>query len=134
MLIHCIIIITIIKLVLEDSGHNHVRGGHEIETDNDEDKIQTLDVDLDNPELREILTSPDFNGALESFENSSHPINGSNISYVDLISSLNLFLHHPQIPPSPTYIPELIDPTSSYLYNYYADVLSKNIYCANITK
>ena len=91
MLIHCIIIITIIKLVLEDSGHNHVRGGHEIETDNDEDKIQTLDVDLDNPELREILTSPDFNGALESFENSSHPINGSNISYVDLISSLNLF-------------------------------------------
>ena len=119
---------------LEDSGHNHVRGGHEIETDNDEDKIQTLDVDLDNPELREILTSPDFNGALESFENSSHPINGSNISYVDLISSLNLFLHHPQIPPSPTYIPELIDPTSSYLYNYYADVLSRKISIAPISQ
>lgn len=118
------------------NGHSQIRGSDEIETDNEDDnlhKFQPLD-DLENPELREILTSPDFNDALESFENSSQLINGSNISYTDLISSLNLFLHHPPIPPSPTYIPELSDPTSSYLYNYYADVLSKKISIAPISQ
>ncbi|KAL6449729.1 UGA3 Transcriptional activator protein UGA3 [Candida maltosa Xu316] len=100
----------------------------------DSNKIEELN-EVESPELHDLVTSPDFNSMLESFENSTQLLHSPNLSYNELVSNLNAFLHpQSQIPPSPTYIPELIDPTCSYLYNYYADVLSKKISIAPISQ
>ncbi|RCK65969.1 Transcriptional activator protein UGA3 [Candida viswanathii] len=101
--------------------------GHGSGSPGDSGKIEELE-DPQSPEIREMISSPDFNSMLESFENSTQLLHSPNLTYTDLVSGLNSFFQHEtQIPPSPIYIPELIDPTSSYLYNFYADVLSKKI-------
>lgn len=104
---------------LESHGNNQATGNS--------GKIEEIE-NPGSPDIREIISSPDFNSMLESFENSTQLLHSPNLTYADLVTGLNSFVQHEtQIPPSPIYIPELADPTCSYLYNYYADVLSKKI-------
>ncbi|CAI5756273.1 unnamed protein product [Candida verbasci] len=68
--------------------------------------------------IEEIGSTVSTSDLLCDFENSLGP----NKSYLDWISSLA-----PSVPQSPIYIPELNDPTISYLYNYYVEVLSQKV-------
>ncbi|KAK6461266.1 fungal-specific transcription factor domain-containing protein [Scheffersomyces coipomensis] len=114
-----------------------------------------------NTDFKEFLGSSNFSAVMESMGfgngNNDNDINNGNnsnnnqglsptnsnsslliptlspASYGNLISNLNSMLTpSPRLPPS--HIPELSNATSSYLYNYYVEVLSRKISIAPVSQ
>ncbi|KAI5963989.1 hypothetical protein CANMA_003586 [Candida margitis] len=103
-----------------------------------EHKIEELD-DSRFDELKHLAASspevaPDIYAMIESFDQarSSEHVGRSLVtsspSFPDLVSTLNAHLNPtPNPQPSLLSIPELADPSMSYLYNYYVEVISNKV-------
>ncbi|KAI3406951.2 hypothetical protein KGF56_000244 [Candida oxycetoniae] len=130
---------TFLNLLKEMSrGHDYITQANKIEEQPD-----------DHLELASFMHLPTFNGIIaDSFDQdvttstttttttttitTNNHSNGASTSYLDLISSINA--HLTPSPQPPLYIPELVNPSYSFLYNYYVDVITNKISIAPVSQ
>ncbi|KAG7663806.1 uncharacterized protein J8A68_002666 [[Candida] subhashii] len=130
-----------LSFLRELSGHIPHESSNKIEDLENND--QTINNNNNSHmDVRDIMSSNEFTSLIHSLEEPYHDYDGNSALTTlspaqrdynqNLISNLNSFLT--PIPPSPSYIPELADPTCSYLYNYYVEVVSKKVSIAPISQ